>query len=279
MPAKLNPDRLDLLEALTEEILEEEPTPPAVAEGAWSWECDSKGNYNRCSDEILNELSVPVEEFLGRSIFTFRVDAETSAQLQEVHKRGVYPAQITARFLALNGTLIWVRMHIYADKIESAAEPIWYGFNLILVEPNSPEASPPRLESAIRLLKIGQTIEARRMIQKYLDRFPDDEQAWIWYATTFPGEDERLHILELFIENHPGRETARRAIETLQNKHKKRVAVRQAAFRAIPTIPILKSTPTPPPPAPETVDNRILIYSLIIIVITIGIAAAWAFLH
>jgi hypothetical protein len=279
MPAKLNPDRLNLLEDLVKEIPQEASPPPSSAEGAWTWECDSKGLYTRCSDEVLTELSVPASDFLNRSIFTFRVDAETTAELEEIHKRGTYPKQITARFLALNGNLIWVRMHIYADTLANAVEPVWYGFNLVMKTPDSPAASPPRLEPAIRLLKLGQTIEARRMIQKYLDRFPEDEQAWIWFATTFPGEDERLHILELYVENHPGRETALRAVEVLHKKHKKQVALRQAAFRSVPTIPVFRPPPVQPEPEPEVSNRRVLIYTLVIIGLTIAIAAAWVFLR
>jgi hypothetical protein len=291
MPAKFNPDRLALLDDLAAKTPLEAPELSAGPEGAWSWECDALGNYTRCGDEVMQELGIPSSEFMGKSIFTFQVDAETTKQLQEIHKRGTYPKQITAHFLSLNGNIIWVRMHIHADTLASATEPVWFGFNLVMQTPEAAEASPPLLDPAIRLLKEGRIIEGRRMIQKYLDRFPDDEQAWIWFADTFPGVDQRLHILELFVEHHPGRETALRAIEVLQVKRRKQVELRQAAFRAVPTIPVtrfnqktiprsqLRPQPEPEPePESDRLNLTILILGLVIIAITIAIAAAVVFL-
>ncbi len=86
------------------------------------------------------------------------------------------------------------------------------------------------LVEAIQLIKAGKKEAARVMLERYLQRNPDNIHAWMWEAETFPDDADKIRVLEACLRNNPGNPQASQALDFL----KKRAAPKPAPFTASP---------------------------------------------
>ncbi len=102
------------------------------------------------------------------------------------------------------------------------------------------ETSEQRLSQAVALCRSGQKIEARHILETLIKTNPDDENIWLWYASTFSAPQTCLSILQNYSRNHPDKERTLRAIAIFERRIKK----------TRPPTPV-QPIPAHPVPAPQ----------------------------
>lgn len=154
------------------------------------------------------------------------------------------------------------------------------------------------LEVAIQIAQQGDRIEARQLLRSYLETRPQDERAWAWYVDTFPDDEKRLRILQVYLKQHPHSDFAQKAIHTLRNRpkqppgasHKETApASNPAGHDGWPAMlrPVdmtaqehegaaTQETEVQPPAAARNNETRLLIIAIVIILVTITLAVVWS---
>jgi predicted esterase len=122
-----------------------------------------------------------------------------------------------------------------------------------------------RLQSAIRLVHSGETIEARRELERIIKADPCDVPAWFWYAETWSSIEQRIRILEACLRINPSNTRVQQALASLTSHRKnilpsqtdivsKQTAARNPSIVARPVQPVdnaPQQKPGPVPPAGE----------------------------
>jgi len=72
------------------------------------------------------------------------------------------------------------------------------------------------LQDAIALVRQGQKLEARAILEALLRANPKDVSAWFWYAETLDTLEKRVHVLELCLKANPGNSQAVKALDVLR---------------------------------------------------------------
>jgi hypothetical protein len=72
------------------------------------------------------------------------------------------------------------------------------------------------LQDAIALVRQGQKLEARAILEALLRANPKDVSAWFWYAETLDTLEKRVHVLELCLKANPGNPQAVKALDVLR---------------------------------------------------------------
>lgn len=72
------------------------------------------------------------------------------------------------------------------------------------------------LEHVSQLLKVGKVMEARRLVEDFLEHHRDDVYAWWLYAETSSDLEQRKKIWEYCLSFNPDSEEAKRALTTLK---------------------------------------------------------------
>lgn len=65
-----------------------------------------------------------------------------------------------------------------------------------------------QLEQVTNLFDTGKMTEAQDLLWKILESDPHDDTAWIWYAYTFPSDDEKIQVLEECLRLNPDSQSA-----------------------------------------------------------------------
>ncbi|MCG2785253.1 MAG: YIP1 family protein [Anaerolineae bacterium] len=74
------------------------------------------------------------------------------------------------------------------------------------------------LQDAINLIKQGQKLEARGMLETLLRSNPQDVSAWFWYAETLETLEKRVKVLELCLKANPGNPQAEKALAIMRTR-------------------------------------------------------------
>jgi polysaccharide biosynthesis transport protein len=105
----------------------------------WSWKCDAKGKYISCSEEVFDCLGISPNEFINKSLITFRLTKDSSCELgkyvAESHEGGNFVVQ----FEHADGKLLVANLNL-APQVNSKNEFIgWSGFNQVIEEKDVPK--------------------------------------------------------------------------------------------------------------------------------------------
>jgi tetratricopeptide (TPR) repeat protein len=98
------------------------------------------------------------------------------------------------------------------------------------------------LAEAIQLIKSGKKHAARVMLERYLQRNPDNIQAWMWEAETFPDDSDKITVLEACLKNNPGDAQVTQALNFLKSR-----AVPAKSVSPFTTSPFIDSPSTSSP--------------------------------
>lgn len=86
----------------------------------WTWECDPNGNYVVCSPKVEKILGLQAFEFLGQPLTHYRLTSKSSEILSSAIEKGKYPIQVQMDFIAYDGQLIPVILHILHQSTSSS---------------------------------------------------------------------------------------------------------------------------------------------------------------
>ncbi|NTU76020.1 MAG: hypothetical protein HGA86_07855, partial [Anaerolineaceae bacterium] len=78
--------------------------------------------------------------------------------------------------------------------------------------------SSEQVKHAIQLIKAGQSNEARLILLEEVRRDPEQENAWLWLATTMPSDAQRVSILKECLKYNPDSEMAQKSLEALSSR-------------------------------------------------------------
>ena len=114
----------------------EEAEPPKPLDNlrrlnSWNWECDLNGTYISCGAEVREYLGIPAEDFIGSSIFSFRIHPESSHALRLIFEQSEPSAEITLLLQAADGKFIHVKSHIFPRPAENGRIVALNGINQI----------------------------------------------------------------------------------------------------------------------------------------------------
>jgi GAF domain-containing protein len=98
----------------------------------WTWECDPQGIYTDCSPEVEQVLGLNPQRFVGQSLFTFRLDAQSETALKNIFTHVDFPREVELRYQSNNALNVNVRAHIF--PIESIDDTLrgWRGYNQVI---------------------------------------------------------------------------------------------------------------------------------------------------
>lgn len=119
-----------------DEPLETSPLP------GWTWECDARGVFNRCSPEIERVLGLESQQVIGQSLYTYRLSDESITALQSVFNQGGFPAEITLHYQAQDRRMVPVRAHIFPVESIGDTPRGWRGFNHVITVDQPIRLSP-----------------------------------------------------------------------------------------------------------------------------------------
>jgi len=78
------------------------------------------------------------------------------------------------------------------------------------------------LSKAINLVRQGKMREARRLLQAVLEEDRDNEMAWIWLASTYPSDAERLRLLQYYLDRHPESDLVSKSVLAIRDRISRR---------------------------------------------------------
>lgn len=117
---------------------------PAYLTG-WSWEIDAQYRYTYCGLEVSDALRLNPQSFIGKDIFTFGLQPDYRAALEQALLGDVFPTELYVLFDTPQGSSVPVRMHLLS-KIdgEDGAAGGWRGFSQRIPEmPAAPAKAQP----------------------------------------------------------------------------------------------------------------------------------------
>jgi GAF domain-containing protein/CheY-like chemotaxis protein len=138
---KLNKRLKDLFADLEDEIsrpLEEERQLIG-----WTWEIDSEGIYRNCSPEVEDIFGIQAQEFVGESITTFRLAAESQEVIAATLESKRPQSELTLRFLTAGNEIINALTLISYIPADNGIEERWRGFAQVLKEADPAPSTPP----------------------------------------------------------------------------------------------------------------------------------------
>lgn len=122
------------------------------------------------------------------------------------------------------------------------------------------------LNRAIALARAGKKEEARSLLEPLLEVDRQNITAWLWYADTWPDDDQKMEALELCLKYNPNHPTIQRALTLLQSRQESSLpqpltilAQPAAPTTQEPTMPT-ESTPSIKT-SPTLLDQRIEDYA------------------
>ncbi len=119
------------------------------AQPGWTWEANSQGTFIFCGPEVMDGLEISPIEWVGRSLFTYRLSEYSQKQLLSAIHLDQFPAEITGEYLDNSGRQVQVRMTIFSRHEENGETNGWRGFNQVITksflapEPGLDKLPPP----------------------------------------------------------------------------------------------------------------------------------------
>ncbi len=104
------------------------------AQPGWTWEANSQGTYIFCGPEVMDGLEISPIEWIGRSLFTYRLSEHSQKQLLSAIHLDQFPAEITGEYLDNSGRQVQVRMTIFSRHEENGDTNGWRGFNQVITK-------------------------------------------------------------------------------------------------------------------------------------------------
>ncbi len=105
------------------------------AQPGWTWEANSQGTYLSCGPDVENGLGISPIEWIGRSLYTYRLSDISQKQLLSVLHMGQFPTEIDGEFLDIAERLVRVRMTIFSRCEDGGELNGWRGFNQVISTP------------------------------------------------------------------------------------------------------------------------------------------------
>jgi GAF domain-containing protein/CheY-like chemotaxis protein len=183
------------------------PSPPRDDQvPGWTWECDPKGIFTDCSPEVIQVLGFNPQQFIGQSLFSFLLDAQSENALRNVFKNVDFPQDVELRYQTSNRQKVNVRTHIF--PIESIDDTLrgWRGYNQVLS--HEPTVEDRQSQKPALFPSAG-----RKGLQEGESIVDESQPATLSYPIEL--QEQFLGILEIIDEN-PNRfwsENERRLVE------------------------------------------------------------------
>jgi GAF domain-containing protein/CheY-like chemotaxis protein len=143
----------------------------------WTWECDPQGFFTKCSPEVKQVLGLVSDQFIGQSLYSYLLDAQSETALKNVFRNVDFPQDVLLRYQSANNQLVTVRTHIFPIESIDITLRGWRGYNQVISTetkfPTSPltqtparipEVTPIQGISEIGLQEKGIAIEGNQII-------------------------------------------------------------------------------------------------------------------
>ena len=170
------------------------------------------------------------------------------------------------------------------------------------------EQTMDMLGRAISLAQQGKALEARRLLQMILEDDRDNEMAWIWLASTYSSDSDRLRLLQYYLDRHPESDLVSKAVLAIRERISRReiraTLQEAAAAPEPPPVPAVQEEATPVPQEQpvkgvnqdispendvlyhellvlqeeETSESRLLLIAIAVIAVTVISALLWTIL-
>jgi hypothetical protein len=111
------------------------------------------------------------------------------------------------------------------------------------------EQAEGMLSRAISLAQQGKALEARRLLQMILEGDRDNALAWMWLASTYSSDSDRLRLLQYYLDRHPESDLVSKAVLSIReriSRRESRVTLQEAA-----AAPAAVPEPSPAPAVQE----------------------------
>ena len=109
----------------------------------WIWECDPAGRYVACSPEVESILGYAPETFIGKSICSYLVTAESAKTLEMVIAEDPQFHELEINFEVPSGIDLLVRVNIKPIFDDENQVIGWQGLNQVIAEPTDNKFQPP----------------------------------------------------------------------------------------------------------------------------------------
>ncbi|MCB9112778.1 MAG: YIP1 family protein [Anaerolineales bacterium] len=110
------------------------------------------------------------------------------------------------------------------------------------------------LNEAIQLIRNGQKLGARRILQGLIDTEPNNIQAWFWYVETCTTTERRVEVLEECLQKNPGNQQVSKALSMMQSQLPKPDS-QETAYPQSNTDPFYSSAAEEPQTNPYSEQN------------------------
>ncbi len=228
-PNKRNQRLNELFADLEQEAVYDQDSDKALP--GWTWTCDVKTNYTYCSPEVEQILGVESAAFIGKSLTTFQLAAESQTRLRALIEKQSPQSEIELTFLAENGNHLAARMYLYYISAQADIPSSWRGFVQVLQD----HLSPPLTSTTSLSLPTGAAIQSAQLMTVASPFSPIGEQSLTTRQTiVHPAspdspatlavpidlQQQALGLLE-FVDERPGRQWSdeeRHLVEEVANQ-------------------------------------------------------------
>ncbi len=108
---KIYQNRLDNLFTDLENQSVPTPTREETIPG-WTWECDPQGIFTDCSPEVEQVLGQNPNQFIGKSLHSYLLDAQSESALKNVFKNVDFPQEVLLRYQSNDNQIITVKAQL-----------------------------------------------------------------------------------------------------------------------------------------------------------------------
>jgi signal transduction histidine kinase/DNA-binding response OmpR family regulator len=151
----------DILEPASNDLIVNEPI-----ELGWHWECDSKGLYIFCSDEVATVLNTSAEDLIGKPISKTFVHPDYYSKINKAFKETSTSSEIEVAFLKNPGQFVLARM-IFMPELNEDGEIQRKGF--VQIVPGSEffaQIEPPARREETTFMPSDDRIQISKSISK-----------------------------------------------------------------------------------------------------------------
>jgi len=117
------------------------------------------------------------------------------------------------------------------------------------------DAEKTMFSLAVGFARQGNMGEARRLLQVVLEEDRDNEMAWIWLASTYSSDTERLRILQYHLDRHPESDLVGKTVLVIRDRLSRRKS--RVVAEEVSVEPLSRSIPAGQPTEEIQVTNAL----------------------
>jgi PAS domain S-box-containing protein len=94
----------------------------------WTWRCNTRGEYQHCSSEVVEVLGSSPKKFVGKPLQSFHMNPHSREAVEKALREESNPTQVSAEFRSVDGSVVPVQLHILPVLDQKGDFKGWHGF-------------------------------------------------------------------------------------------------------------------------------------------------------